>query len=260
MIKIAIRLDDITEDMDWQKFLRFKGLLDLYGIKPLLGVVPDNKDDLLKISYDNAPLGDFWEYINTLQEDGYSIAMHGVNHVYTTNKGGLFPLNDFSEFAGLSFDEQLELLGYGVDIFNEKKIETDVFMAPGHSFDLNTIKALRRLGFSKITDGFGYNPYYYKGMTYYPISFKKSHTLNKNKGYSCLVYHVNTMEDSDFEEFENMLKNMELDDNSKTGYKIIDFSEYLDADVKDVTLIGRMMIKFKARLKHYLVKKMADKR
>ena len=44
--------------------------------------------------------------------------MHGVNHIYTTKKGGLFPLNNFSEFAGLSYDEQYELLSYGVDTFN----------------------------------------------------------------------------------------------------------------------------------------------
>ena len=39
-MKIAIRMDDITPDMDWAKFLRFKELCDLYQVKPLIGVVP----------------------------------------------------------------------------------------------------------------------------------------------------------------------------------------------------------------------------
>ncbi|MBO5623235.1 MAG: DUF2334 domain-containing protein, partial [Butyrivibrio sp.] len=42
-MNITIRMDDITPDMDWDKFLRFKSLLDEHGIKPLIGVVPDNR-------------------------------------------------------------------------------------------------------------------------------------------------------------------------------------------------------------------------
>ena len=42
-MKIAVRLDDITPDMDWQRFFRFKALLDQYQVKPLIGVVPDNR-------------------------------------------------------------------------------------------------------------------------------------------------------------------------------------------------------------------------
>ena len=49
-MKIAIRLDDITPDMDKKSFERFKALLDKYKVKPLIGVVPDNKDPQLSIS------------------------------------------------------------------------------------------------------------------------------------------------------------------------------------------------------------------
>ena len=43
-MKIAVRLDDITPDMDWERFLKFKALLDRYQVKPLIGVVPQNRD------------------------------------------------------------------------------------------------------------------------------------------------------------------------------------------------------------------------
>jgi hypothetical protein len=43
-MKIAVRLDDITPDMDWERFYKFKALLDRYQVKPLIGVVPDNRD------------------------------------------------------------------------------------------------------------------------------------------------------------------------------------------------------------------------
>ena len=47
-MKIAVRLDDITPDMDWERFLAVKKLLDRYKIKPLIGVIPDNRDENIK--------------------------------------------------------------------------------------------------------------------------------------------------------------------------------------------------------------------
>ena len=47
-MKIAVRLDDITPDMDWEGFLRFKALLDRYQVKPLIGVIPQNRDENVK--------------------------------------------------------------------------------------------------------------------------------------------------------------------------------------------------------------------
>ena len=102
-MNIAIRMDDITPDMDWAKFLRFKELCDLYQVKPLIGVVPENMDENLHIDEPgNAPIRDFWGYIRELQKEGWSVAQHGVTHIYTTKKMGCFPLNRFSEFAGIS--------------------------------------------------------------------------------------------------------------------------------------------------------------
>lgn len=44
-MKIAIRMDDITADMNWKNFLALKELFDRHGICPLIGVVPDNRDE-----------------------------------------------------------------------------------------------------------------------------------------------------------------------------------------------------------------------
>ena len=245
-MKIAIRLDDITECMDWPKFLRFKGLLDYYGIKPLLGVIPLNEDKGLEGSREGAPK-DFWEYIKDLDTQGYSIAMHGVNHVYTTQKGGLFSLNGFSEFAGLPYEEQLELLSYGVDVFNEKGIDTKLFMAPGHSFDKNTLKALLELGFTSLTDGFGTHPYQYRGMIFYPISFKQSSALRSNKdGYSTLTVHTNTMDDGDFKRYESYFKNY--------SDKFISYSEYMAAKAQKRTVIWGATERIMVLLKRTLVR------
>ena len=143
-MKIAIRLDDITPDMDWGRFLAFKEILDGCGIKPLIGVVPDNRDENLHRA---KAAGDFWEYIKELQENGWCVALHGYKHIYTTKKGGLFPLNRFSEFAGVPFDRQKEMLFEAAEIFEKNGIRTDIFMAPAHSYDRNTLKALKDLGY-----------------------------------------------------------------------------------------------------------------
>ena len=244
-MKIAIRMDDITPNMDWEKFNRFKALLDEYDIKPLIGVVPDNADPHLNIC-ESFEL-DFWDYVKDLQNAGWIIAMHGMSHIYTTLKGGMFPLNNFSEFAGLPYDEQLELLGYGVDIFNSHGIETDIFMAPAHSYDVNTLSALKSLGFTKITDGFGNEPYYYRGMTFYPISFKRSRTLKGGEGYSTFVYHANEMNDKDFESFEHLLKR-----NSNDNFEVISFNEYLDASATERTVICHITEYLMAKGKHII--------
>lgn len=207
-MKIAIRMDDITPDMDYTKFLRFKELCDLYGIKPLIGVVPDNKDDNLHIEPAHE---DFWEYIKTLQKDGWQIALHGYRHIYTSKKMGCFPLNRLSEFAGINYEEQYKMLKFGKDTLSKNGVETDMFMAPAHSFDKNTIKALKELGFNRITDGFGDKPYLKQGIIFYPISFKQSSSLEKENGYTTFVVHANTMNDKDFERYEKMFashKNM----------------------------------------------------
>jgi predicted deacetylase len=218
---IAIRMDDITPDMDYAKFLRFKELCDRYQVKPLIGVVPDNRDKMLQIDEKRA---DFWEYVLKLQAEGWTIAQHGVYHVYTTKKMGCFPLNRLSEFAGLPYDKQYEMLLYGKDILEKNGIKTDIFMAPAHSYDKNTLRALKNLGFTKITDGFGEMPYIKNGITYYPISYKQSSSLKNDKGYTTFVVHSNTMSDKDFVRYEKLF--------NENGDKIISYSEILKLESK----------------------------
>lgn len=206
-MKISIRMDDITPDMDWAKFLRFKALCDQYAVRPLIGVVPDNRDPNLHINAPGtAPVSDFWQYVRQLQQDGWCVAQHGVTHCYTTSRMGCFPLNHFSEFAGMPYREQYEALKRGKSIFLDHGITTDLFMAPAHSFDRNTIKALQKLGFRRMTDGFGKHPYIRWGMIFYPISYRQSSALRDRKveGYTTFVVHTNTMGDDDFERYERI--------------------------------------------------------
>ena len=233
-MKIAVRLDDITSDMDWERFLRFKALLDEYQIKPLIGVVPDNQDDNLitKPKSDKAP-ADFWTDVKELQEEGWIVAMHGYRHIYATSKGGMFPLNNFSEFAGVSYEKQKQMLSEGKAILKANGIETDFFMAPAHSYDKNTLKALKETGFQKITDGFGDEPYLWKGLVFYPISFRLGSTMKKKEGYSTMVIHTDTISEEEMQKYENYFKRKEV--------RWISYREYLNQPAVKKTIFGKSL-------------------
>lgn len=207
-MKIAIRLDDITAEMNWEKFLRFKDILDQYGVRPLLGIVPDNRDPKLQI---DSPREDFWDYVKERRnKDGWTLSMHGYHHTYSTDKGGILPLNRKSEFAGQSYEEQRDRLRKGQAILKKHGIETTLFMAPAHSYDLNTLMALRSLGFTGLTDGFGSCPYQYAELIFYPISYRKSDSLKKTSGVTTIVVHCNTLEEKDFAVYEDIISNQSM--------------------------------------------------
>ena len=76
---ILIRLDDIAENMNWDLMEKSELLFEKYQIKPILGVIPNNKDgDLL--SYPKKD--NFWEQVRQWKNKGWEISMHGSTHVY----------------------------------------------------------------------------------------------------------------------------------------------------------------------------------
>lgn len=192
-MKIAIRLDDITPDMNWEKFYKMKLLLDREQIKPLLGVVPENRDELLHFEEAHS---DFFAKVREWKNEGYSIAQHGFYHVYETKSKGLLGLNPFSEFAGLSYECQLEKLKKGKEILKKQGIESRIFMAPGHTYDKNTLQALRECGFKYVTDGYTAENCKTQGLVFVPCRNSKSVGGN---GYDTLCFHTNLMSEEDFE-------------------------------------------------------------
>lgn len=187
MQQLLIRLDDITPDMDWEKFERLAALFEQYQIHPIIGVVPDNRDETLHIQ---EPRADFWERIRTLQKQGWVIAQHGFTHVYVNKKSGLLKVNPFSEFAGLPYQEQYEKLKEGQEILKKQGIHTTMFMAPGHSFDRQTLRALKTLGFTSVTDGYCSRPYRRDGLIFLPCTLSSPRLP---KRFDTLCLHSNGM-------------------------------------------------------------------
>lgn len=240
-MKIAVRMDDITPDMNWENFYFFQNLFEEAGITPLLGLVPENRDENLKCE---APHKDFYNVMAELQKKGYCLAMHGCYHIYTTKCGGLFPLNHFSEFAGVPYEKQKKMLAFGKEKLAEYGIVTDIFMAPAHSYDKNTLKILKELGFTKITDGFGKKPYRDRGLTFYPISFRLSSSLKQKKGMTTMVIHANTVTEADKKRYSRIFR--------QYGQDMISYSEYLKERPVKRTILGRTGERIAAQTKFLL--------
>lgn len=185
--KILIRFDDICPTMNWEQWNKAKSMLDKFGAKALLGVVPDCQDPDLMI---DEPRVDFWEYIKDLQSQGFTIAMHGYQHVFSIKANGIVTRNKISEFAGLPYKEQLAKIIKGKSIFKDHGIDTDVFFAPAHSYDDNTLRALKECGFNYVSDGLSSCPYKRQGITMIPCRSGGIPNLKRISGYITAVVHA----------------------------------------------------------------------
>jgi predicted deacetylase len=186
-MKITFRMDDITPTMHWANFESFVNLFNKYQLRPLLGIVPDNQDSKLNI----LPIHvDFWEKMRAFKAQGWSIAQHGYQHTYLTKNGGMLNLNAKSEFAGLSFIEQHQRILLGKQILERQGLATNIWMAPGHSYDINTLKALQELGFSYVTDGQSWRSYHQAGLKFIPCQMEQPRRLPFAMITVCI--HANT--------------------------------------------------------------------
>jgi predicted deacetylase len=188
--RYVIRFDDVVPKMAWTKFAPFERLSDEFGLPFLLGVVPDCRDPSLMVEQERA---DFWAWLRQKKASGHTIAQHGDTHLYTTEARGVLGIGRKSEFAGLSYEAQVEKLAHGKAILEREGVWQGVFMAPSHSFDALTINALKALGFTAITDGYGFYAYDLEGLMAVPQLL--SRPLGLGIGVETVCLHVNTLSD-----------------------------------------------------------------
>lgn len=194
MLKFIIRLDDACPNMDKEKWDRIEKILDKYNIKPIVGIIPDNKDEEFCYEYIN----NFWsEYAQKWQLKGWIIAQHGLNH--NLNK------KIRTEFKNKSYEEQMNILKKGNEILKKNNICPSCFFAPAHTFDNKTVDACSELGcFKFISDGYAFYPYRNRKMLFLPCVFDTPHKIS-NFGVFTFVYHPNKMKDSDFDYLEKFI-------------------------------------------------------
>jgi len=212
---LLIRMDDISDCMNWKIMDMCETLFDKYNIKPLLGVIPLNKDpDLLKLSKNT----EFWSRVKNWKKKGWEITMHGCNHLYTQKsfKKDIFNYGGDSEFYGLDYLTQLNKIKIGLEEFKKRKINIRSFFAPNHIYDENTLKALKDSDIKIIIDGYGLFPFYKKEILFIPQLFYKEIFLPF--GIQSTQMHINEWNESNFKDFSLFV--------SKNCKKIVDL-EYV---------------------------------
>ena len=102
-------------------------------------------------------------------------------------------------------------------------------MAPGHSFDKNTLRALKECGFRYVTDGFGDAPYLREGLTFLPISFLRKQELKKENGVTTFVVHTWDMSEEEFRWYEDLFANQRE--------RILDYHSLTELPAKERNLL-----------------------
>lgn len=197
-----IRLDDACPTMDWARWTKVFALLDRFDIKPIIGVIPDNKDDTLEI---DPPRTDFWDVVAQWLDKGWTIGLHGYQHLYVTQQGGLVPIGTKSEFAGLPLPAQEEKIRKGWAIFQSHGIKPTIWVAPGHSFDSNTLLALKsETDIDLVSDGIALECFVSDGFHWLPQQLWRFRKLPFGTYTICL--HPNTMTSREFDDLERSLR------------------------------------------------------
>jgi len=219
---LLIRIDDIAENMNWQFIYRCEELFDKFNLKPLIGVIPDNKDsELLKYQKKE----NFWSEVRRWSQKGWEVSMHGYNHLYKTetNFKDFFGYGGKSEFYGLSYNAQSEMISAGLNVFKKNNLEVRSFFSPNHTYDLQTIEALKNNNIRYVIDGYGLFPFKRHGMIFFPQLFYREIMLPI--GIQSTQLHINYWDEEYFKGFKSFIeKNHTF---IRSFDQIIDFEENL---------------------------------
>lgn len=232
--KYLVRLDDACPYMNRSKWEQVEHILDKYDIKPMVGIIPHNKDAQTMVEAED-PF--FWQKAIVWQEKGWSIALHGYNHCYETTSGGINPIHHRSEFAGLPLKQQKEKLVAGYRILSQKGLKPSYFFAPSHTFDAHTIEALKETTpIRLISDDIGRYPYQYDSdVVLIPCQMGRFRDIPWN-GYWTFCFHPNDMSSEAMEEFETFI--------AKHHEKFIDYSHIPTDKPGEKRIVDKLMSHF----------------
>jgi predicted deacetylase len=196
-----LRFDDLCPTMDRERWERFVPLLVEFGLRPILAVVPDNRDPGLAVA---KPDPGFWEQMRAMEAAGAAIGLHGFRHVCTARGRGLVPLHRETEFAGVLEEMQREWIRAGLEILRTHGLDPAIWVAPRHGFDRATLRVLRGEGIGLISDGFARKPFVRGGVTWVPQQLWGP--VAKWSGLWTICIHSNTAPDSLVEELRGFLR------------------------------------------------------
>lgn len=253
---VSVRIDDACPRMNSTKFDKMVAAIEAAGIKGLIGIVPDCRDVKLNQTEED-PL--FWEKMRELQQKGWVLAQHGYTHVYDIKARNLVACRKDSEFAGHSYSVQKEKIQMGKEILNSHGIFTDVFFAPAHTYDRNTLRALRDSEFRFVSDGCTKKCYKWFDMKMIPCRIQGL-PKKRHKGVLTIVTHPCAMEDKEFDEYIEFFEKHrdELSDYSRLMNQPVSMSFFMRLEEKGYVVFLRYirpwLFPFLIRMKQCIVK------
>ncbi len=196
--RYLLRIDDLCPAMNWSVWEQVERILDQAGARPLLAVVPANRDPHLEV---DAPDPDFWSRVRAWQRRGWAIGLHGYEHRYVSPSAGIIGRNAYSEFAGLPEAEQRRKLENALAIFAAQGVRADAWVAPAHSFDKTTVRLLAALGVDCISDGYALAPFVDpQGLLWVPQQLGRFRWMPAGTWTVCL--HLNAWQTADIARFK----------------------------------------------------------
>lgn len=195
-----LRFDDLCPTLARQNWGRFRALVQEYGIRPILAVVPDNRDE--NLNHGPADPG-FWEEMGAMEADGAAIGLHGYRHVCASRGRSLVPGHPETEFAGVSYETQKEWIRAGLGILRGRGLSPRIWVAPRHGMDEATVRALREEGIGVVSDGFARVPFRRLGVTWIPQQIWAPVEMRKGVWTICL--HSNTATDAVVDQLRRFL-------------------------------------------------------
>ena len=182
-----LRFDDLCPTVSQRRWQRLHQLIEEFGIQPILGIIPDNRDTNLEIS---EPDLEFWDRMRALEARGATVALHGYQHRCASWGRSLLPLHRRSEFAGVPAAAQREWIHMGLEILRGHGLKPRLWIAPRHGFDWATLEALRSEGVTALSDGFARVPLVRGGIIWIPQQIWEP--VEKTKGLWTICVHPNT--------------------------------------------------------------------
>jgi predicted deacetylase len=196
-----LRLDDLCPTQPPARWERFRKVIEEFSIRPILAVIPDNRDPQLNGSpYDPR----FWDQMRKMESAGATIAVHGYQHHCLALGESLLGLDRRSEFAGVDSATQRAWIRSGFEILRGRGLDPRLWIAPRHGFDRNTLAALEAEGVQYISDGFARVPHRRHGVIWIPQQLWSP--VSKSKGLWTMCIHPRTATDRDAERLRWFLK------------------------------------------------------
>ena len=185
--RYLLRFDDVCATSNWPAWNMVEEVLVELGVSPIMAVTPDNRSERL-VAGPADPR--FWDRVRHWQSLGWTIAMHGYQHVMTTADRGLVGLHPRSEWAGVPEHVQAANADAALGMFHREGVPVRTWVAPGHTFDSTTLEVLGARGVDTVSDGFARRPYTANGMFWVPC---QTWTFTpRRSGVWTVCLHVNT--------------------------------------------------------------------